>query len=209
MDVSLPRRLAPSGLVVATIGFVLTRFTVTVAAYEDPVRFVIAGVVSLVLGLGLSAFGVALSVGQFERTFVDTVAKWCVASAVAMTVLVVLTLVGNGTSLAMEPVRSRTYLSNFLIGGSVGGTLTATRPIDIADNSLRHESPSTQIRWRDSDARPRTAETLHLVGHRGGGDGAGLSHSLRGRQRTAGVPVPRQPATGNRLLAAGHRATVQ
>jgi two-component sensor histidine kinase len=39
-------------------------------------------------------------------------------------VLVFLTLVGNGTSLAMEPIRSQTYLSNFLIGGSVGGALT-------------------------------------------------------------------------------------
>ena len=124
MDVSLPSRFAPSGLVVAGLGFFLTRFTVTLATYEDPVRFVIAGVVPLVLGLGLSVFGVALVVGDFERSFVDTVTKWCVAGMGAMLVLVVLTLVGNGTSFAMEPIRSRTYLSNFLIGGSVGGALT-------------------------------------------------------------------------------------
>lgn len=124
MDVSLPSRFAPSGLVVAGLGFFLTRFTVTLATYEDPVRFVIAGVVPLVLGLGLSVFGVALVVGDFERSFVATVTKWCVAGTAAMLVLVVLTLAGNGTDLAMQPIRSQTYLSNFLIGGSVGGALT-------------------------------------------------------------------------------------
>jgi len=118
------RRFAPSGLVVAGIGFGLTRFTVTLAAAEPPVRFVIAGVVPLVLGLGLAAFGVALAIGAFRRSFVRTVTLWCVAGAAAMLALVALTLVGNGTSLAMEPIRSQTYLSNFLIGGSVGGALT-------------------------------------------------------------------------------------
>lgn len=124
MHRSLPRRFAPRGLIVAALGFLLTRFTVTLAAYETPVRFVIAGVVPLVLGLGLAAFGVALAVGDFDRPFVATVTNWCLMGATSMVVLVFLTLVGNGTSLAMEPVRSQTYLSNFLIGGSVGGALT-------------------------------------------------------------------------------------
>ena len=124
MDPSLPRRFAPSGLVVAAVGFALTRFTVTLARYEDPLRFVVAGVVPLVLGLGLAAFGVVLVVGEFDRSFVRTVSGWCLAGAAAMLALVVLTLAGNDTALAMEPIRSQVYLSNFLIGGSIGGTLT-------------------------------------------------------------------------------------
>ncbi|MDS0278751.1 ATP-binding protein [Halomicroarcula sp. S1AR25-4] len=125
MDVSsLSRRVSPSGLVVAALGFFLTRFTVTLAAYDDPLRFLVGGLVPLALGLGLSVFGVALAVGDFERSFVRTVAVWCVAGVGAMLVLVVLTLVANDTNLAMEPVRSQTYLANFLIGGSAGGALT-------------------------------------------------------------------------------------
>ncbi|MBV0925487.1 sensor histidine kinase [Halomicroarcula limicola] len=121
---SLSRRFAPSGLAVAGLGFFLTRFTVTLAAYDDPLRFVVGGLVPLALGLGLSAFGVSLAVGDFERSFVRTVTAWCVAGAGAMLVLVVLTLVANDTTLAMDSVRSQTYLANFLIGGSVGGALT-------------------------------------------------------------------------------------
>ena len=96
--------LAPSGLVVAAVGFALTRFTVTLARYEDPLRFVVAGVVPLVLGLGLAAFGVVLVVGEFDRSFVRTVTGWCLAGAAGMFVLVVLTLAGNGTERVVSEV---------------------------------------------------------------------------------------------------------
>ena len=145
MDVSLPRRFAPSGLAVAGIGFFLTRFTVTLAAYDDPVRFVIAGVVPLALGLGLAVFGVALAVGAFDRRFVATVTKWCIAGAASMLVLVVLPLVGNGTSFAMDPIRSQTSLSNFLIGGSVGGALTGVYAGRSADRRRELGQQASQL----------------------------------------------------------------
>jgi signal transduction histidine kinase len=119
-------RINYSGLVIAGIGFFLTRFTVTLAIYEDPFRFYLAGVVPLVLGLGLAAFGVALTVADVDAALVRTTALWCVIGAVTMLVLVVLTLVGSRTDgmSNLGVARERAYLSNFLIGGSVGGTLT-------------------------------------------------------------------------------------
>ncbi|MFC7026667.1 hypothetical protein ACFQH8_02330 [Halomicroarcula sp. GCM10025710] len=117
-------RFALSGLVVAGLGFFLTRFTVTLAAYDDPTSFVIAGIVPLVLGLALAAFGVALVVGEFERSFVRTVTLWCLAGTTAMFLLVVLTLLGSTGPGGFMSARSQAYLSNFLIGGSVGGALT-------------------------------------------------------------------------------------
>jgi signal transduction histidine kinase len=118
-----------SGLVIAGIGFFLTRFTVTLAVYESPARFYLAGVVPLVLGLGVAAFGVALVVADVEPDLVRTTATWCVLGTGAMLVLVVLTLLGSttgGVGGLPDPaaVRSQAYLSNFLIGGAVGGTLT-------------------------------------------------------------------------------------
>ena len=118
-------RLNYSGLVVAGLGFFLTRFTVTLALYENPVRFYLAGVVPLAIGLGLATFGVALTVGDFRPEVVRTTAMWSVIGFLAMLVLVVLTLIGStDAAVDLESARSQTYLSNFLIGGSVGGTLT-------------------------------------------------------------------------------------
>lgn len=119
-------RVNYSGLVVAGIGFFLTRFTVALAIYDDPIRFYFAGVVPLVLGLGLAAFGVALAVADVRGRVARTTAIWCVIGLGTMALLVFLTVLGStaGDLDRVATSRSRAYLSNFLIGGSVGGTLT-------------------------------------------------------------------------------------
>ena len=114
---------APSGLWIAAIGFFVTRATVTLAAYESRTQFLISGVVPLVLGLVLSAFGVALLVGSADRSFVRSVAVWTTAGTVAMSVLVALTLVGAGTDPSAQVGRNA-ILSNFLVGGAILGALT-------------------------------------------------------------------------------------
>ena len=118
-------RLNYSGVVVAGLAFFLTRFTVTLAL-EDTVQFYLAGVVPLAAGLGLAAFGVALTVADVDPEMVRTTAVWCVVGFATMLALVVLTLLGSssGGMVDLSTIRSQTYLSNFLIGGSVGGTLT-------------------------------------------------------------------------------------
>jgi signal transduction histidine kinase len=188
MDLDVTRRLSPAGLVVAALGFLLTRFTVTLAVADDPMQFVLAGVGPLVLGLGLSAFGIALTVGEFERPFVRSVALWCLVGTAGMFVLVVLTLVGNSGMAAMASTQSQTYLSNFLIGGSVGGALTgvyagrATRQqrdlqqqaarLDMVNRILRDRvlNALTVIRGRSEVARGReevpAEETLGVISDR-------------------------------------------
>jgi len=115
-----------SGLGVAGVGFLLTRFTVTLAIYDEPRAFYLSGLVPLVLGLSLAAFGVALVVGPFDRAFVRTTTAWCLVGAGAMLLLVVLTVLGSNPDGigGIGSVLAETYLANFLIGGSVGGTLT-------------------------------------------------------------------------------------
>jgi signal transduction histidine kinase len=121
----MDRRANYSGLVIAGVGFVLTRFTATLAVYQDPVRFYFAGVVPLILGLGVTAFGVALVVADVDPSLVRTTAVWSLIGTGAMLVLVVLTLLGSAGGIpSMATIRSRTFLSTFLIGGSIGGTMT-------------------------------------------------------------------------------------
>lgn len=135
-------RLNYGGLVIAGVGFFLTRFTVTLAT-GDPLRFYLAGVVPLMLGLGLAAFGVALTVADVQASIVRTTAIWCVIGAGSMLVLVVLTLLGSTPdgALNLAAIRSQTALSNFLIGGSVGGTLTG---LYAARNRRQREELSQQ-----------------------------------------------------------------
>lgn len=119
------RRLNYSGLVIAGIGFFGTRFTVALATYEQPIRFALVGVLPLALGLGLAAFGVALTVADVEPWFVRTTALWCAIGTGAIVLLVVLTLLGSDPSgTGPTAIGSRTAFSNVIIGGSVGGTLT-------------------------------------------------------------------------------------
>jgi len=122
----MSKRINYGGFVIGGVGFFLTRFTVTLALYENAVQFYLAGVVPLALGLGLAAFGVALAVADVDQAMVRTTAIWCGIGAATMLILVILTLVGSSSdgSVGVTTVRSQTYLSNFLIGGSVGGTLT-------------------------------------------------------------------------------------
>lgn len=94
--IPLRSRVSIGGLGIALVGFVLTRFTVTFSLEDGVLQFVIAGLVPLTLGLGLSAFGIALAVGSFERIYVRTTAIWTVIGTGTMLVLVVLTLVGSG-----------------------------------------------------------------------------------------------------------------
>jgi len=150
-------RVNYGGLVIAGVGFFLTRFTVTLAVSGDPMAFYFTGVVPLALGLGLSAFGVALTVADVDAATVRTAAVWCVVGLVTMLALVVLTLLGSpaGDAGWLGLVQSRASFSNFLIGGSVGGTLTGlyaararqrrgalrrqTHRLEVLNRLLRHE----------------------------------------------------------------------
>ncbi|MCS3628857.1 signal transduction histidine kinase [Salinibacter ruber] len=117
------RTFTPSGLVIALLGFVLTRYTITFAHAEASTAFVVGGIVPLVLGLSLSVCGVALAIGSFETWYVRTIAQWTVLGAGVIGLLIVATVYGGPSSFA-EDVRTIGLFSNVLIGGSVGGALT-------------------------------------------------------------------------------------
>ena len=174
-------RLNYSGFVVAGLAFFLTRFTVTLAL-EDTVQFYLAGVVPLAVGLGLAAFGVALTVADVDPGMVRTTAVWCVIGFGTMLALVVLTLLGSssGGVVDLSTVRSQTYLSNFLIGGTFTGLYAsrnrrqrgelrqqANRLVTL-NRMLRHEilNAVTAIRGYASIGSSETEDGMAVIDER-------------------------------------------
>lgn len=118
------QRVNYSGLLVAVIGFVLTRSTVAESTQFEGgvVAFVLGPAPFLLLGLGLTLVGVGLVVSSYDSRFVDIVALWTVLGVVAMVVVIVLTTAGG----PMTNRESRLAV-NVLLGGAVGGLLTGVR----------------------------------------------------------------------------------
>ncbi|MGQ4556134.1 ATP-binding protein [Halobellus sp. GM3] len=124
------RRIRPGGLVIALTGFAITRLFVAEALVIDAaLPFLLVGLLPLLVGLSLAVYGVALAIGPFTATYVNTIARWHVLGVAAMAVVFAITALdqflrgetlgfGNGTSI---------LVANVLLGGAVGGTLTGMR----------------------------------------------------------------------------------
>lgn len=123
------------GLLVALLGFAITRVFVAEALdVEATVPFLIAGILPLVIGLGLTVYGVALAVGAFSDTYVATVTIWSLIGTATMVVILVLSildeLVQSGIGALAEP--SGLIVANVVLGGAVGGVLIGHRSAENA-----------------------------------------------------------------------------
>ncbi len=133
MDPSAGReqQLKYGGLVVAGVGFLLSRATLLVVA--DPggstVAFLTTALVPLSLGLALTAFGVSLSVSTFEPWHVNVVALWTLVGTAGMGLVTALSLVNPMLveDAMLATAQSGTLVANTLIGGAVGGALIGVR----------------------------------------------------------------------------------
>ena len=159
------RRVSPAGLIVALIGFGLTRFTVTFTVGEQPLRFAFAGVVPLTLGLTLSAFGVALTVGSFDRLYARTTALWTVIGTGAMFLLVVMTVMGSGVNDMgqLGVLRWQPALSNFLIGGAMGGALTGIYAAENRRQRSELEQQTDRLEILNRSLRDRVLNAVLVI----------------------------------------------
>jgi len=119
------------GLVVAGVGFILSRATLLVVVDRggSAVAFLTTGFLPLSVGLALTAFGVSLAVSTFEPWYVNTVAAWTLAGTAGMGLVAALSaanpMLAEGAMLATA--QSSALVANTLIGGAVGGALIGVR----------------------------------------------------------------------------------
>ena len=120
------------GFVVAAVGFLLVRFTVldSVGAGTGVVPFLVDHGVVLILGLGVSLFGIGLAVSTFDRRYVNTVATWCLLGTLGILVITGFSmldeLVASGGR-SLFAVRTSPVVAHALVGGAVGGVLIGVR----------------------------------------------------------------------------------
>lgn len=108
------------GLVVAGVGFILSRATLLVVVDRggSAVAFLTTGFLPLSVGLALTAFGVSLAVSTFEPWYVNTVAAWTLAGTAGMGLVAALSaanpMLAEGAMLATA--QSSALVANTLIG---------------------------------------------------------------------------------------------
>lgn len=129
-----------SGLAIAILGFTITQTIVSSTIAVEPLsRFVVGGIVPLSIGLLLSVFGVVLAVGPFSTVYALTVAKWTYIGAIAMLLLLVVSVFVSG--IEQSVCEYRLLVSNVILGGAVGGAYIGDR---IAVGNRREEIVEVQ-----------------------------------------------------------------
>jgi signal transduction histidine kinase len=120
-------RLDLGGLVIAAVGFGLTRYTVLESLRPDAsiVGFLVSEAPALVAGFGLTAFGVGVAISSRDPGRSRLVASWCLLGTAAMGGVIALTYAADWP-VALSTAESR-LIANALVGGAVGGTLTGVR----------------------------------------------------------------------------------
>jgi len=120
------------GLLVAGVGFAITRFFVAEAVtLSGAPTAVAATAVSLVVGLALAVAGVALAVGAFSGSYVADVSRGCLLGSGAIAVAALLTVAAGGPPALGTDAGSRLLLANGFLAGAVGGMVNGHRKASI------------------------------------------------------------------------------
>lgn len=118
------------GFGIAAVGFLITRlFVAETISVNMPLSFLLVSLPPLLIGLGVTVFGVILAVGRFSPTYVRTVTIWCGLGVLGLVLLLIATqlrsilLDGMGSTLG----NSELLVGNLLLGGAVIGILLGDR----------------------------------------------------------------------------------
>lgn len=122
------------GLLVAGVGFAITRFFVAEAVTLSGGPLVLAATAgSLVVGLSVAVAGVALVVGAFSGPYVADVSRGCLVGTGAIAVAALLTVAAGGPPALGTEAGTQLLLANAFLAGAVGGMVNGHRKASIRD----------------------------------------------------------------------------
>ena len=114
------------GLVVAAVGFGLTRYTVLESLRPDAslVSFLVSEAPVLVAGFGLTAFGVGLAISARDPGHSRLIAGWCLLGTAGMGAVITLTYAADWP-VVLSTSESQ-LIANALVGAAVGAAVADT-----------------------------------------------------------------------------------
>ncbi len=134
------------GILIAAVGFILTRLTVLPAIHLDVslLQFLAGDVVPLIMGLLITLVGIALTISTYSRNYVNTIAKWCLFGTLGMLIVagIVITQVALYTGMPpLQGVWPSSLFANTLLAGAIGGILIG---IQSATNKVQRKNLAHQ-----------------------------------------------------------------
>ena len=180
-----------SGVTVAAVGFLLTRSATAASTTAASTTFLLGDLPFLVVGLSLSAFGVAVAVSEWGRTHGPTVARWCLFGTAATGVAVTVSLSGAGVPMMLADGTTLGLALDLVLTGAVGGTITGVQASRRRASSRELEARNNRLTLLNRILRHEVLNGLNivrgyadLVGDRTDDGGAGDGRATAGGSAT-------------------------
>ena len=153
-----------SGLVVATIGFLLTRSaTAASTTTTASTTFLLGDLPFLVAGLSLAVFGVGVAVSEWGRDHGPTVARWCVFGTAATGAAVGVSLTGSGAPMMLAEGVTLGLGLDLVLTGAVGGTITGVQASRRQESARELETRNNRLTLLNRILRHEVLNGLNVV----------------------------------------------
>ena len=161
----VPGRPKYLGFVVALVGFALTRFIVLESVRQEgmTVGFLVGDGPFLVVGLAVTAFGIALVVSEYSYRDVAVVTAWCLLGTGAAG-LVVASAVAEAHFAGMDPsMTGERLLPRVLIGGAAVGVVLGLRSAATGRQSRRLSGQADRLTLLNRILRHEVLNRVNVI----------------------------------------------
>jgi signal transduction histidine kinase len=172
-----------SGVTVAAVGFLLTRSATAASTTAASTTFLLGDLPFVVVGLSLSAFGVAVAVSEWGQNHGPTVARWCLFGTAATGVAVAVSLAGANIPMMLADGTTLGLALDLVLTGAVGGTVIGVQASRRHASGRELEARNNRLTLLNRILRHEVLNGLNIVRGYAGlvGDGTGAGEATDSR----------------------------